>query len=635
MEEEDGELKRQRLDREKQEKLEKIRNLDAEVAVWEKTKYRERELRDVKRGRDQDPGGTPDVLERPEGDSKRRKIRVKKLLYSRIGEDWGEKEETDGDQVTFILPPPPVIRRGGENKGRKRNVLSSSVITDFFSPNPKRRKMDRFDEKAWSDEEGFLIASQEYGGELGGGDVCGEERASQGDVVDEFSLDDSWEELAATMMDGVDDECARVEDVTVMNEDDLETQSKDDLRQAVVSGRMTEPSNGVEEPGHQEVTRSEERDSRTGVPGTRRIQDDLAVEIMIPRSPNRTSHVLGDGPGTTTDLACVWEHVLIERDGHIADLVDVVECDTPHNNGGLEEEGCATMSLGRSQDDTRTVQDGRGEEDNVANDLCQVMPSIGTIDRTRFRDGCEEDDLLDTNGPSSKTTMKDEMIGDLDTTSPDQEKSRAGQEAYLKEGLPAPSSDELVTARLRDEIRKDVLLDSINLHSRTGSEEDEIGAHGVTKPGGDEEVGGRGDQMCDVMPAPSVGQGSSAHTAIQHSIPASQLSQRTGQDSTELSNDAILPGTSVGAVGGIPGSPRACQHDEKGVCSLHGPGAKWVWRPVPVKRPAPGGKKTRKEHYWRCEMNVKGKMMTQTKISFGMKGNNVDRGNNKDIGKNN
>ena len=91
----------------------------------------------------------------------------------------------------------------------------------------------------------------------------------------------------------------------------------------------------------------------------------------------------------------------------------------------------------------------------------------------------------------------------------------------------------------------------------------------------------------------------------------------------------------MGAVGGIPGSPRACQHDEKGVCSLHGPGAKWVWRPVPVKKPAPGGKKTKKEYYWRCEMNVKGKMMKQTKISFGMKGNNVDRGNNKDIGKNN
>ena len=122
---------------------------------------------------------------------------MKKLLYSWIGEDWGEKEGTDGDQVTFTLPPPPVIRRGGENKVRKRNVLSSSVITDFFSPQPKRRKMDRFDEKSWSDEEGFMIA--------------------------------------------------------------------------------------------------------------RRIQDDLSVEIMIPSSPYRTSHVLGSAPGTTTVQACVWD----------------------------------------------------------------------------------------------------------------------------------------------------------------------------------------------------------------------------------------------------------------------------------------------------------------------------------------
>ena len=199
---------------------------------------------------------------------------------------------------------------------------------------------------------------------------------------------------------------------------------------------------------------------------------------------------------------------------------------------------------------------------------------------------------------------------------------------------PTPSSGELVTARFRDDIRKDVLLDSMDLHNRSSSDEEVIGAQGVAKPGGEDEVGGRGDQECVVMPAPSVGQGGSAHTAVQQSMPASQLAQHTGQDRTEFDNDVILPGTSVGAVGGIPGVPRVCIHDEKGVCSLHGPGAKWVWRPVPVKKPTPGGKKTRKEHYWRCEMNKKGKMMTQTKISFGMKGNNVDRGNNKDIGKN-
>ena len=89
---------------------------------------------------------------------------------------------------------------------------------------------------------------------------------------------------------------------------------------------------------------------------------------------------------------------------------------------------------------------------------------------------------------------------------------------------------------------------------------------------GEDGVGGRGDQECVVMPAPSVGQGGSAHTAVQHGMPASQLAQHTGQDRTEFDNDAILPGTSVGAVGGIPGIHRACKHDEwmyyKSFCSL-------------------------------------------------------------------
>ena len=60
-----------------------------------------------------------------------------------------------------MLPPPPVIRRGGV-KPSFTGSLSSSVITDFFSPVPKRIKMDRCDIRSWSDEEEFLTCTQRY-----------------------------------------------------------------------------------------------------------------------------------------------------------------------------------------------------------------------------------------------------------------------------------------------------------------------------------------------------------------------------------------------------------------------------------------------------------------------------------------
>ena len=83
----------------------------------------------------------------------------------------------------MILPPPPVIRRGG-GKSSLTQTLTSSVITDFFSPKPKRRRMDRCDYKAWSDEENFLSCTQEYM----------DKSVAQGGVVEEEDgmEDSSW-----------------------------------------------------------------------------------------------------------------------------------------------------------------------------------------------------------------------------------------------------------------------------------------------------------------------------------------------------------------------------------------------------------------------------------------------------------
>ena len=90
---------------------------------------------------------------------KRRKVKAKKVQYARVGEDWGEDEEID----RFVLPPPPVIgRRGdGDNHVVLRN-RNSTVITEYFSPKPKRCRMERCDGDDWSEEEWFLGATQQY-----------------------------------------------------------------------------------------------------------------------------------------------------------------------------------------------------------------------------------------------------------------------------------------------------------------------------------------------------------------------------------------------------------------------------------------------------------------------------------------
>ena len=149
---------------------------------------------------------------------------------------------------------------------------------------------------------------------------------------------------------------------------------------------------------------------------------------------------------------------------------------------------------------------------------------------------------------------------------------------------------------------------------------------GITEPGHEDEVGSRGAQSDGVMTAPSVVQGGSASTASQHSQPASQPTQRTGQDAIDSSVNVMTPGMPAGAVGG---TRRVCHHSRDGVCDIHGPGARWIYKLVPLKNPVPGGKRTRKQYYWECEVNMRGKMMKQTRISFGKVMNEMSKGDNK------
>ena len=89
-----------------------------------------------------------------------------------------------------------------------------------------------------------------------------------------------------------------------------------------------------------------------------------------------------------------------------------------------------------------------------------------------------------------------------------------------------------------------------------------------------------------------------------------------------------------GSVGGREERARTdeCVHNKEGTCTLHGPGAKWRWRPIlPVSsRPVgPDGKVKKREYYWQCEVGSGGKNLQQARISFKKK---PDGGNKKTMG---
>ena len=67
-----------------------------------------------------------------------------------------------------------------------------------------------------------------------------------------------------------------------------------------------------------------------------------------------------------------------------------------------------------------------------------------------------------------------------------------------------------------------------------------------------------------------------------------------------------------------PSTHRKCIHTKKGVCSIHGPGAKYRWRPGTKRVTGEDGVienvKT-KIYYWLCDLGPKGRGLQQTSIS--------------------
>ena len=67
-----------------------------------------------------------------------------------------------------------------------------------------------------------------------------------------------------------------------------------------------------------------------------------------------------------------------------------------------------------------------------------------------------------------------------------------------------------------------------------------------------------------------------------------------------------------------PGRGR-CVHAKGGICDIHGPVAKYTWRPIFIKETGPDGKTTMvksKEWFYVCDISQDNKKLKQTKISF-------------------
>ena len=80
-----------------------------------------------------------------------------------------------------------------------------------------------------------------------------------------------------------------------------------------------------------------------------------------------------------------------------------------------------------------------------------------------------------------------------------------------------------------------------------------------------------------------------------------QLRER---DSQRVEGEVSTPGTVS------PGS-RVCTYRKGGVCDVHGPGAKYHWRPIKKEDqvPGPDGKLKTRHYFWVCKLGPKGRGM--------------------------
>ena len=239
VEEEDEEAKTQRLQHEEQEIKELLESLELEDLGWEERKRLENELSKKKRRRESES------LDDDRQVGERRKI--KKLRYARTGEDWGADDSVgDGVEEPQIIEEGSSISGGGGpstnlpapepsgGRSKKRKVSTTSLISSTIPEYFKKMRTIREDEDEY--QEPAKTAPQEDGDDqdpwgtdsweelaevtmsaLDGGvdvgeDTTAQEQPSLGQVggeipgedagMEEFGIEDSWEEFASATMDG-------------------------------------------------------------------------------------------------------------------------------------------------------------------------------------------------------------------------------------------------------------------------------------------------------------------------------------------------------------------------------------------------------------------------------------------------
>ena len=100
-----------------------------------------------------------------------------------------------------------------------------------------------------------------------------------------------------------------------------------------------------------------------------------------------------------------------------------------------------------------------------------------------------------------------------------------------------------------------------------------------------------------------------------------------GADSVDTPRDKPEVGARTGPTGVVSRAALVrgqaeCVHDRRGTCSIHGPGARRMTKPIWVKKTGPDGLPTSvrsKKTWYLCEVEVgmNGLKLRQTKISFG------------------
>ena len=95
----------------------------------------------------------------------------------------------------------------------------------------------------------------------------------------------------------------------------------------------------------------------------------------------------------------------------------------------------------------------------------------------------------------------------------------------------------------------------------------------------------------------------------------------TVHNSDNVTLGAMAGATKGGGGGGRVGtrvSREECVHTKDGTCSVHGPGAKWRWRPIPPSQRTvgPDGKVKKRVYFLSCEVGVGGRNLKQAKLTL-------------------